>query len=101
MPPQKRKNYSTNDITQLQFMSGFKHSSEKVLGVSLSEHNHLDAMILNENSNSGLNSKRKASESDFKVKYKTEVCKFWEANGTCRFGPQVKYTCKCCFVSLI
>ncbi len=32
---------------------------------------------------------QKKSEIDFKVKYKTEKCKFWEINKTCKFGEGV------------
>jgi len=31
----------------------------------------------------------KPSEVDFKVKYKTETCKFWDLNGVCKFGDNV------------
>jgi hypothetical protein len=27
---------------------------------------------------------------DFKVKYKTEICKFWDINKTCKFGDNVR-----------
>lgn len=32
---------------------------------------------------------KKNSEIDFRVKYKTEKCKFWEINQTCKFGEGV------------
>lgn len=32
---------------------------------------------------------KKNSEMDFRVKYKTEKCKFWEINQTCKFGEGV------------
>lgn len=35
-------------------------------------------------------SKNKAD--DFKTKYKTELCKFFEINGTCKFGENVRIT---------
>lgn len=34
---------------------------------------------------------KKNSEIDFRVKYKTEKCKFWEINQTCKFGEGVSY----------
>ena len=34
--------------------------------------------------------KRKSGEKDFRTKYKTEKCKFWELNGECKFGDNVK-----------
>ena len=86
MYEKKRKNFSVNDMSQTQF---FKQNTERNSSLSLSEHQHLNTMILNGASNSSFKSKRKASESDFKVKYKTEVCRYWEANGNCPFGTQV------------
>lgn len=38
--------------------------------------------------------KKKASnlgETDFRVKYKTEVCKFWAETGSCKFGDQCAF----------
>jgi hypothetical protein len=32
---------------------------------------------------------KKSSENDFKVKYKTEICRFWEFNQNCKFGEKV------------
>ena len=37
-------------------------------------------------SNSGFKSKA----DDFKIKYKTELCKYYEINGTCKFGDNVR-----------
>ena len=34
---------------------------------------------------------KKNSEVDFRVKYKTEKCKFWEINKTCKFGEGVSF----------
>jgi hypothetical protein len=31
----------------------------------------------------------KTSEKDFRIKYKTEICKFWELNNKCKFGDKV------------
>lgn len=39
-------------------------------------------------SNFDLNSKAKAD--NFKIKYKTELCKYYEINGTCKFGENVR-----------
>jgi hypothetical protein len=33
--------------------------------------------------------KKKSGESDFRVKYKTEKCKFWELNKVCKYGDNV------------
>jgi hypothetical protein len=32
---------------------------------------------------------KKTRTSDFKTKYKTEICKYWEIEKTCRFGDNV------------
>ena len=38
------------------------------------------------------NSSRKSSgELSFKAKYKTEICKFWELNKTCKFGESCAF----------
>lgn len=34
--------------------------------------------------------KKKSIEKDFRVKYKTEKCKFYETNKECKFGENVK-----------
>lgn len=31
----------------------------------------------------------KTNEKDFRIKYKTEMCKFWELNNSCKFGEKV------------
>jgi len=35
--------------------------------------------------------KKNGGEQDFRVKYKTEVCKYWNAYGTCQFGEQCAF----------
>ena len=32
---------------------------------------------------------KKLSDHDFRKKYKTEICKFWSINQTCKFGDKV------------
>lgn len=44
---------------------------------------------LNSSFNSTVNNKQKLSD-DFKTKYKTEVCRFWEINRSCKFGDNVR-----------
>lgn len=36
------------------------------------------------------NSNFKSKADDFKIKYKTELCKYYEINGTCKFGDNVR-----------
>lgn len=36
-------------------------------------------------------SKKKAKEIDFVVNFKTEICKYWEQNGHCHFGPKCAF----------
>lgn len=31
-----------------------------------------------------------SEKTTFKVKYKTEICHYWELNGWCKFGDQVR-----------
>ncbi len=35
--------------------------------------------------------KRSGNTYDFKTKWKTEICHFWEMNGYCQFGENVHY----------
>jgi len=37
------------------------------------------------------NSRRSSGEVSFKAKYKTEICKFWELNKTCKFGDSCAF----------
>jgi hypothetical protein len=34
--------------------------------------------------------KKNSVDSDFRAKYKTEICKFWGVNKECRYGNNVK-----------
>jgi hypothetical protein len=34
---------------------------------------------------------KKSFENDYKAKYKTEICKFWELNKECRYGGNVQF----------
>ncbi len=33
--------------------------------------------------------KKKYSDNDFRAKYKTEICKFWEVHRTCKYADSV------------
>jgi hypothetical protein len=47
---------------------------------------------LNENNNLSYNMNNyKGKASDFKIKYKTELCKFFEINGHCKYGDNCAY----------
>jgi hypothetical protein len=35
------------------------------------------------------NKKKKSIDTDFRIKYKTEKCKFWEVNKVCKYGDNV------------
>jgi hypothetical protein len=48
--------------------------------------NHI---TINQNSTNSSNFKGKAS--DFKIKYKTELCKFYELTGQCKYGDNCAY----------
>jgi hypothetical protein len=41
------------------------------------------------NTSVNINSKNKKSE-DFKLKFKTEKCKFWEIDNNCKYGDNVR-----------
>jgi hypothetical protein len=40
------------------------------------------------NESNGFN--RSSKQNDFRVKYKTEICKYWEVNKECKFGDSVR-----------
>ncbi len=42
------------------------------------------------NSNCSATGSGKRKSDDFKVKFKTEMCKFWELEGLCKFSDNVK-----------
>ena len=46
-----------------------------------------------------INTKKKSFENDFRKKFKTEKCKFWEINQMCKFGDKVYliHNNKCAF----
>ena len=43
------------------------------------------------NVNININNSYKGKASDFKIKYKTELCKFYQINGHCKFGDNCAY----------
>jgi len=68
-----KKNYSHGDLSYEYYMSQMQFdNSRKAL-------------------NAQLNGKRKGNETDFKVKYKTEPCKYWENKQSCPFGDQCAF----------
>ena len=52
---------------------------------NLSDEKERDTSI----SNLNLLQKKKSVDSDFRAKYKTEICKFWGVNKECRYGDSV------------
>jgi hypothetical protein len=54
---------------------------------NLSDEKERDASISMSNFNSL--QKKKNVDSDFRAKYKTEICKFWGVNKECRYGDNV------------
>ncbi len=72
----------------LEPLSGLRKTSSVSEGGIRKGSDSLERPIENQNNLSDLNSKRKLSE-DFKQKFKTEMCKFWQLNGECKFGENV------------
>jgi hypothetical protein len=38
--------------------------------------------------------RKRNTDNDFRKKYKTEICKFWSINQTCKFGDKVNILLK-------
>lgn len=52
----------------------------------------VDGQILDQTSTdiyNNISSSNKKKSQDFKIKFKTEICKFWSIDGTCNFGDNV------------
>jgi hypothetical protein len=45
---------------------------------------------INTNCKTPKNAKKGSIDNNFKVKYKTEICKYWDLSGTCKFGENVR-----------
>ena len=75
-------NNPQNEYSDLSYLNNQNQSSCNNIGIHQNSENA---------NNSNMNLKAKKSiEMDFKIKYKTEKCKFWEINETCKFGDNVK-----------
>lgn len=46
--------------------------------------------IISKQKKNSMEIKKSCMELDFKIKYKTEKCKYWEINQTCKFGDSVR-----------
>ena len=55
----------------------------------IQENTDSNHITINQNSTNSSNFKGKAS--DFKIKYKTELCKFYELTGQCKYGDNCAY----------
>jgi len=66
----------------------FKNKNEVDLSDEYQELSYLNAT----NCDTTVNNKnvKKFSEYDYRKKYKTEKCKYWEINSTCKYGENVK-----------
>lgn len=74
-----------NQTTPTNFKNKVK--SNKTLSIQSWEEDENTEVSINPNS-SFVSKSHKASD-DFKAKYKTEICKFWELTGNCRFHDKV------------
>ena len=77
-----------------------KYESRKCSKDSTSDSVSLEDFLENDYNNNNLKinnnkynqkSKFKSQASDFKIKYKTELCKYFEINGYCKFGDNCAY----------
>ena len=85
---------SKNKFNNYQSSKEFKDISSTIKSIKI-----LDGKIFNDNENKIKNlkhHKKKASQfkstaEDFKIKYKTELCKYYEINGFCKYGDNCAY----------
>ena len=69
--------------------SNLSTSNEDIFENDFSDINPSSPIKTTSNINNGYNYRGKAS--DFKIKYKTELCKFYEINGHCKYGDNCAY----------
>ena len=75
-----------------------KYESRKCSKDSTSDSVSLEDFLENDYNNQKINNNKfnqktkfKSQASDFKIKYKTELCKYFEINGYCKFGDNCAY----------
>ena len=81
------KKYNNNNWASRKYSkdsSNLSTSNEDIQESTDSNH-----ITINQNSTNSSNFKGKAS--DFKIKYKTELCKFYELTGQCKYGDNCAY----------
>ena len=92
------KNYnkfSNKKIRKLSSDSANDSTSNEDYNEIISPNNNLNNVNLNNNNNQNKNQIKtktifKSKADDFKIKYKTELCKYYEINGFCKFGDSVR-----------
>lgn len=80
---QNIKVFETNQPVKVEYLSAKKTEIEN-LSDEYSELSFLNNLNCETNKNN-----KKSVEYDFRNKYKTEKCKFWEINKSCKFGDGV------------
>lgn len=74
--------------------SNNKYDVEEYQGLSylnnkLSPNRSDDTNVTDNDNDINKSAKKKSVEVDYRMKYKTEICKFWELNKDCRYGNNV------------
>ena len=86
---------SQRSFDEYQGLSYQRSALTPIVYVDLAEQGDADsANLLNTSTNaSGINqpSNKKKSMDDYKKKYKTEKCKFYEVNKECKYGDNVSF----------
>lgn len=77
------KVFETNQPVKIEYLSAKKTEIEN-LSDEYSELSFLNNLNCETNKNN-----KKSVEYDFRNKYKTEKCKFWEINKICKYGDSV------------
>lgn len=78
-------NFPSKNVEPFKNQFDFAQSKNKFM-----EHFYEDELNSSNLSTAG-NSRKASGEFSFKAKFKTEMCKFWELNKTCRFGDSCAF----------
>jgi hypothetical protein len=80
-PPTKKYDYDNNE----------DYSDDDYSGLASKNNNKNDQIYNNNNNNKKKFIKFSDDHNDFKTKYKTEICHYWEMYGKCKYGDSCAF----------
>jgi hypothetical protein len=72
------------------------NNNDEYTGLSYKNNSNTSIRIKECKENEG---KKKLNDNGFRIKYKTEICKYWEVHKTCTYGDTVLKINKVCICS--